>query len=161
MVSITRRGVVGMVLAMTGLGRPATAVSRDYAATMAAIAADIAQLKAEFPQLVDFSPLSNLDRESLVIRYQYRTHRPRAENGLRGGWSAGVPNPDADGVWFYLNLHDPGSLSQIDTQPAMLPICLGRKRVTFLILEGKETKPLGGRIFTILKRHGATDCGRP
>jgi hypothetical protein len=70
-----------------------------------------------------------------------------------------VPHPDADGVWFHLNLHDPGSLAQIDTQPASLPICLGAKRVTFLILEGKETKPRGRRIQAILTRHGARRCG--
>ncbi len=36
--------------------------------------------------------------------------------------------------------------------------CFGEKRATFLILEGKQTKPLGGRIKAILDAHGIKPC---
>jgi hypothetical protein len=132
----------------------------DYPATLQAIARDIAALKPQFPQLQDFSPAKHVRVEELVISYELHTYRPQRQDGHPfGGWSAYVPNPYSDGVWFHINFHDPESRSQIDTQPVAAHPCLGGKRITFLILEGKETKPLAGRIQAILTRHGARDCG--
>lgn len=153
------------MMATVALASTASARSpRDYAAIMAAVAADIAALKAEFPQLVEFSPESNLDRrdrERPVIDYAYHAYHPQPQEGRRfGGWSSYVPNPDADGVWFYIAFYDRESALQIDTQPAVWhPLCLGRKHITFLILDGKKTASPAGPINAILRRHGAKGCG--
>jgi hypothetical protein len=71
---------------------------------------------------------------------------------------ARAPEPDGDGLWFAINFHDPDSLAQIDTQPAMPRWCIGEKRVTFLVLEGRNAKPLAGRLWSILTKHGVKDC---
>jgi Calcium/calmodulin dependent protein kinase II association domain len=52
----------------------------------------------------------------------------------------GVPNPDADGVWFFIDFHRPDSQLQIDSQAVVPPYCFGDKLVLFVILEGKKTK---------------------
>jgi hypothetical protein len=90
----------------------ALAVEVDYETTMQAIAQDIANLRSKVPELQDFSPGKNA--KGLTINYAYHTHKAKH----RGGWTAGVPNPNDDGVWFYINFHDPHSIAQIDTQPA-------------------------------------------
>src|SRR5262245_55700393 len=56
------------------------------------ISQEIAKLKKEYPQLSEFSATNHVNFVELKISYAYRTHR--AEH--RGGWTAGVPNPDAD-----------------------------------------------------------------
>jgi hypothetical protein len=146
--------MVGMAAA-----RPAAAGAPDYPATLQTIARDIAALKHRFPQLKDFAPGRHARSADLVIDYGYRTYRPQRNDGRPlGGWTAQVPNPYADGVWFYVNFHDPESTAQIDTQPMVSRPCLGAKRITFLILEGTSTKPLAGRIRAILERHGARRC---
>jgi hypothetical protein len=124
-------------------------------ATLRKIADDIAALKPEYPQLADFSAAA-IRPESSAISYQYRTHR--SKSGV--GWTGGVPNPDPDGVWFYIDVHDAGSNLQIHTQPAMVspPQCLGEKRVTFLTLQGARTRPLDGAIWGILRKHGVQPC---
>lgn len=131
--------------------RPMT--KSDYAERLRAIANDIAALKGEFPQLRDFSPEKNvkIDEGQFEIWYEYHTHQPRH----RAGWAGGVPNPDADGVWFFIDFHDPDSMSQINTQPEYPELHLGNKIVELLILEGAKTKPIGGRIGGILGAHGA------
>ena len=58
----------------------------------------------------------------------------------------------------FINFDDPDSLSQIDTQPAMSPLCFAEKRVIFLILEGKEAKKVAGRLWSILEKHGVKAC---
>jgi len=126
----------------------------DYQRTITRVARDIAKLKGDFPQLADFSLAQNLQAKELKISYGYHTHQA----GRTGGWTSGVPNPDEDGVWFYIDFHDPGSTAQIHTQPMSAPICIGGKRVSFLSLEGARTSSLSGSIAKILKRHGATDC---
>ena len=128
----------------------------DYPKVLRAIAEDITSLQSRFPQLKNFSLDANIKIENLAIDYGYHTHRARH----RGGWTSGVPNPDADGVWFYINFHDPDSTAQIDTQPVTSAEgnCLGEKRITFLILEGPQTKPLGGEIWSILKKRGVQPC---
>lgn len=125
----------------------------DYVQTLEAIARDIESLKNEFPQLKEFSIAENLHREQLTISYHYHTHAPTQ----RVGWTGGVPNPDDDGVWFYLDFHDPDSQTQIHTQPIMIPAGIGQKRVSFLILEGNKTKSIEGRIWSILRKHGVRE----
>jgi hypothetical protein len=139
----------------TLLSTAALAAEPDYAGILSAIAQDITALKRDHPQLAGFSSAANLDAARLAITYGYRTHR--VSGG--GGWTAGVPNPDADGIWFYIDLHDPNSNLQIHTQPAdPLPSCIGEKRVSFLILEGTKASKVGGAIGAILQRHGARPC---
>jgi len=101
-----------------------------------------------------FSPAACADLERLTITYSYSTHEPQG----RPGWAGSVPNPNADGVWFYIDFHDPDSQAQIHTQPVTVPLCFGDKRVSFLILEGKKTKPVGEKIRTILEKHGIKLC---
>jgi hypothetical protein len=130
------------------------AAKPDYSTSLQAIARDVENLKSEFPQLQEFSTQKNSASERLVIEYAYHTHQATH----RGGWTSGVPNPDDDGVWFYIDFHDPESRAQIHTQPMIAALWLADKRVSFLILEGKHAKPLAGRIGAILKSHGVTDC---
>jgi hypothetical protein len=139
--------LLASVIMRTGL-----AEEIDYGKTLQSVAQDIADLKRDFPQLQDFSPAVN----GASINYGYHTHK--AEH--RGGWTAQVPNPDDDGVWFYIDVHAPDSTAQIHTQPITLPLCLGEKRVSFLILEGKNTKPVGGAIFSVLASHGVQKCSK-
>jgi len=135
------------------------AAEPDYPETLAAIARDIAALGDRFPQLAEFAPARHARSRDLVIDYGFHTHRAQSPDGRqRGGWTMQVPNPDADGVWFYINFHDPDSRAQIDTQPVVARPCLGNKRVTFLILDGEKTKPMAGEIGAILGRYGARPC---
>ena len=128
------------------------AAEPDYPEVMRAIAREIEALKPEFPQLKEFSVAGSLRLESLAVSYGYHTHQPRR----RPGWAGAVPNPNPDGIWFYIDLHDPSSQAQIHTQPFVLPVLwIGEKKVTFLVLEGAKTKPLGGRLNAILAKHGA------
>lgn len=122
----------------------------NYSETLKKIANEISVLKESYPQLADFSPTKNLQTESLTISYEYKTHEPTH----RGGWTAGVPNPDPDGLWFYIDLHDPNSLAQIHTQPVVQKGAIGDKEVMFLILEGKKTKHVSEKIWEILKNNG-------
>ena len=125
----------------------------DYVAVMHAIADDIATIAADYPQLKEFSA-ADQDLESLRIDYAYHTHR----STLRAGWAAGAPEPDDDGIWFFIDFYDPGSGGQIDTQPVLPPLCLWEKRVTFLILEGKKTTSAAKRLRSILSSHGLRAC---
>ena len=126
----------------------------DYALVLERIAQEIEAMKADYPQLGDFSAAATLDVNDLKMSFGYRTHRSKT----RGGWTSGVPNPDDDGIWFYVDFHAPDSSAQIHTQPASIPQCIGAKRVSFLILEGARTKRVGGAIASVLKRHGAGKC---
>ena len=129
----------------------------QYQEFILGVSQDIAKLKDQYPQLHEFSPARHADSAGLKISYGYRTHRP--ERG--GGWSAGVPNPDPDGIWFYIDLHEPDSRAQIHTQP--VPSSHGRvgnKSVSFLILEGQDTRPVAAEISAILKRRGAQPSAR-
>lgn len=145
--------IAALALIAGTAGRAAT--EYDYAETIKAIAADIADLRGPFPQLKDFSASQNVLFDRLAIDYAYHTHR---YEGRGGGWVAHVPNPDDDGIWLYVDLHDPGSEAQIHTQPVAPARCFGEKRAMFLILEGKDTKPLAGRLGAILDAHGLKPC---
>lgn len=126
----------------------------DYRHAIEGIAHDIAGLKDSHPQLKDFSVAEHLKADKHQISYGYNTHKSIG----RGGWTSGVPNPDEDGIWFYIDFHSPGSTLQIHTQPAAIPYCVGAMRLSFLSLEGTKTKSVEGAIWNILKKHGATGC---
>ena len=116
------------------------------------VSREISSLKDKYPQLQEFTMDENTDSEHLRISYDFRTHRSERS----GGWVSGVPNPDPDGIWFYIDLHDPDSTAQLHTQPFTGPqLAFGNKIVSFLILEGAETKSIRDEILSILKRLGA------
>src|SRR5215831_8625236 len=94
-----------------------------YQRTLRAIAEDIGKLKNEFPQLKEFSLAANFSAENLIIDYAYHTH----QSHVPGGWRAHVPEPDDDGIWFYIDFHEPNSQAQIHTQPETFPYFLGEK----------------------------------
>ena len=123
----------------------------DYPKVLLAVARGIADLRREYPQLGEFLPSDHADPKALRIAYGFHTHRPQG----RAGWTSGVPNPDDDGVWFYIDFHDPNSMAQIHTQPVVPKGVLGDKRVMLLILEGVETRPLAGSLRDILRKNGA------
>jgi hypothetical protein len=128
----------------------------DYADVMRAIAQDIAALRHDYPQLAQFQSDRQIGGE-MAITYTFHTHA--AAPG--GGWTSGVPNPDDDGIWFYLDFHDPQSTAQIHTQPVIAAQCIGDKRVSLLILEGRTTRSVEGEIQKILRHHGVGRCERP
>ena len=134
-------------------GRPwGQSSEEEYRKFIRAVSQDISKLKDRYPQLQEFSSTKHADLTELRVSYGYRTHRAERP----GGWSAAVPNPDPDGIWFYIDLHDPDSKAQIHTQPVPNSHSrVGNKSVSFLILEGSKTKPVAGEIAAILKRHGA------
>lgn len=123
----------------------------SYADAIRSIAAAIERLKPEYPQLAGFSAARNANVDRLTITYDHHTHRARH----RGGWTSGVPNPDDDGLWFHLDFHDPSSTAQIHTQPVVPELRYREKRVMFLILEGKATRPVAPALNRILGEHGA------
>jgi hypothetical protein len=144
-----------LLMAATSLATSsAVAATPDYARAMCDIAHDIAVLKHGFPQLAEFKPQA---LDGLKITYAFRTH-PAPHSG---GWTSGVPNPDNDGVWFYIDMHDADSTAEIHTQPMTVDQCIGDKRVSFLILEGDATRSLSGEIEKILRNHGIGRCNRP
>jgi len=153
------RGRVLTSIALCGVFACANAAADeiDYARVMNSIARDIAALKAGFPQLARFEAAVHGDSGQPTISYDFHTHAaPKA-----GGWTSGVPNPDSDGVWLYIDFHDPDSTAQIHTQPVTAQQCIGARRVQFLILEGSATRPVGGEIERILQHHGVGRCLRP
>jgi len=134
----------------------APAHAQDRFSILKAVAIDIEKLKTEFPQLREFSAVKHLRAEPPSIGYAFRTHAPERT----GGWTSGVPNPDADGIWFHIDLHDPGSKLQLHTQPVTPSLCLGESRVSFLLLEGRDTRSLYGPIWSALSKQGARECDR-
>jgi hypothetical protein len=149
----TLRVITAIFLVTTSVFPAATTESTEVK-ILKAIARDIEKLKPKFPQLKDFSAQKHFVPSRAVINYSFHTHAPKH----RGGWTAGVPNPDNDGLWFYIDLHDPNSTAQIHTQPLTMEFCLGGKRVSFLSLEGTDTKSVAPAIREILRKHGAHEC---
>ena len=152
-----KRKISWLFALLTILGlNSAIAEPLDYSNILNAVAKDIVALKNIYPQLKDFSVSQNLSMGELNISYQYHTHK--SENGA--GWTAGVPNPDKDGLWFYIDFHHPDSAAQIHNQPAKISpeYCIGEKKITFLILEGEDTQSIDGAIWEILKKHGVKEC---
>jgi hypothetical protein len=118
------------------------------------ITKDILLLKSNYPQLSDFS-ISNVDFQTLKIWYEYRCHQ---SDDPGSGWAYGAPNPDNDGLWFYIGLWDENdpieSNAQINTQPVIPTMYIKDKRVTFLILEGSNTSLLNEQLKIILVKNG-------
>jgi hypothetical protein len=136
------------------LGGSGMAAEINYEGTLSNVALHIADLKKEFPQLTEFSPIKNADLKNLRILYEFRTHQAQH----RAGWTSGVPNPNDDGVWFYIDFHDHNSTAQIHTQPMAQKMCLGNKIALLLILEGKHTRKIANAILRILENNGVKLC---
>jgi hypothetical protein len=151
----TSKGAL-VFLTLAFCARVAPAHAEDRFSVLQAIAIDIEKLKANFPQLREFSAVKHLRAEPPSIGYAFRTHTPEKT----GGWTSGVPNPDGDGIWFHIDLHDRGSRLQLHTQPVTPSLCLGESRVSFLLLEGRHTRSLYGSIWNTLEKHGARECDR-
>jgi hypothetical protein len=147
-------GLASLTLALSAGLAPVHA--QDRSAVLKAVAMDIEKLKPDFPQLRDFSAAKHFRAEPPSIGYAFRTHAPERT----GGWTSGVPNPNADGIWFYVDLHDPDSKLQIHTQPVTALLCLGESRLSFLMLEGRDTRSLYGAIWSTLTKQGARECTR-
>jgi len=123
----------------------------DHSTILKNIAKDISGISSKYPQLKGFSASESINAENLSITYSHHTHK--AEH--IGGWTAQVPNPDPDGIWFYIDLHDPKSTRQIHTQPAKFRSWyIANKELSFLILEGKDTESIEVAIWEILKING-------
>ena len=118
------------------------------------IAKDIELLKNQYPQLDEFSISKNLNKENCKIEYEYKCRL--STNNV--GWISQVPNPDPNGLWFYISLwdeNDPNeNFSQINTQTVIPIWYIKNKRVTYLILQGKNTKSLNIEVLKILKKYG-------
>ncbi len=123
---------------------------------LCAIAQEIEAAKKSHPQLVHFSAAKHCDAENLVVSYGYETHQ--SQNS--GGWTASVPNPDPEGVWFHLDFHDANSTAQIHTQPVVPHRHFQSYSVTLLLLDGSNTKSLAALIDSAMKRHGVR-AGQP
>jgi hypothetical protein len=120
----------------------------------AAIASDIELLRARFPQLVEYRTAAAMHRDC-VIEYGWHIGRP---TGRGGGWTAQVPDPERDGVWFYVGLYDPNgpeANDQINSQPIMpADWRIGARKVTLLVVEGADTHGIGAAVIEVLRRHG-------
>ena len=126
----------------------------DPATVLRNVAIDIEALGASHAQLAAFRAGEHLDAGQARIDYAWHTHvATRA-----GGWTSGVPNPDPDGIWFHIDVHDPASSLQLHTQPVVERLCLGKARVSFLVLEGEQAEPAAGELRRILEKHGVTRC---
>jgi len=140
------------ILSNEQLAVAGTVTRTSYQSVIAQIAQDIEGLKSDYPQLRDFAVETHCDRAELVIAYGYQTHQaPR-----QGGWTSGVPNPGADGVWFYIDFHDPASQRQIHTQPMVVRYQYRDQAVMFLILEGERSRSIQAALVQILKDNGVT-----
>jgi hypothetical protein len=125
--------------------------SIDYAATCKAIAKEIAALGRDYPQLRSFDARKV---EDCRIDHEHRCGPPQG----RGGWTAGVPKPEPDGIWLHIRLWDPNdaaeATAQINTQPVMPSWWIGERRVTFLLREGEATTSCAEAVMAVLERHG-------
>jgi len=130
---------------------PPPAGTTPASAFVEGVAADIEGLAATYPQLAEFRASRHLDRTRLVIEYQRHTHAATHH----GGWTSGVPNPDPDGIWLYVDLHESASTAQIHTQPVVpMRDVLGRK-LMMLVLEGDATRPAAGALHSILEHRAS------
>jgi hypothetical protein len=146
--------LIGCLVALLPAAHGHACAESPEVQALARIARGIEGLKATYPQLAGFSP-ANVDAATLTISYAHRTHRAQHA----GGWTSGVPNPDDDGLWFHIDLHDPGSTAQIHTQPMTgTAQCLGDKRVGFLILEGAKTASVNAALWEVLREAGVKEC---
>jgi hypothetical protein len=138
--------------------KPQSPAGVDYTALCHAIAGDIELLRRQYPQLAEYRAVDALRRDC-TIDFGWHTHRA----AQTGGWSAGVPTPDADGIWFYIGIYDPNgpdAQSQINTQPVVPNWWLGDRKVTFLLLEGAHTHSVASELHAILEHRGMEVRGR-
>ena len=129
---------------------PTTPVT--FPATCAAIAADLETLRPQFPALVEYRA-DTAQQRPCWISYGWHTHRSTST----GGWTAGVPNPDRDGVWFYIGIYDPKgpeASAQINTQPMTPNWWIGDRKVMYLVLAGDGVHGLEERVMAVLTKHG-------
>lgn len=121
-------------------------------ALILAIAHDLEELRASCPNLADFDVARHADVTTARIEYGHHTHT----STRRGGWASAVPNPDPDGVWLYIDVHDATSSAQIHTQPVVPMNDLGGgKRLMMLLLEGSSAPPCAAKIRAILDHRSA------
>ena len=122
-----------------------------FPATCHAIARELETLTKQFAQLASYRAV---DQKDCRISYKHNTLPP---SGRGGGYSAGIPRPEPDGIFLYISIWDPNATDnwQLDTQPASF-FTLGNRRVTIVISEGDKTKRAAGAIQAILERHGMT-----
>ncbi|MGC4092756.1 MAG: hypothetical protein QM756_33715 [Polyangiaceae bacterium] len=113
------------------------------------------RLKPKYSALAEFDASHarrELHADDCIISYGYRTHPSTA----RGGWARATPEPDPDGVWFYVGAWDPEGPerhSQIDTQAGFSTYRFGRQHLTVLIKDCQK-QPLRGALWKVLRRHG-------
>ncbi|MBI5528684.1 MAG: PKD domain-containing protein [Deltaproteobacteria bacterium] len=134
----------GCSCASVGAGPPADAakavapdagVRPECARIVEDIAREIERLKPEHPKLEKFSVAEAVRPARCEISYSHKTHR----STTRAGWTAGFPEPDPDGIAFYVHLYNKEEQAgQIDTQPVMPPWHIGEWKVTFLVREGEK-----------------------
>lgn len=141
---------VWMLFLILVMSSSARAEEMNYAQIITEIGRDLAALAQDHPLLQDFSCTKHVHPESLRIDYAFRTH----STPWKKGWLGGVPNPDPDGIWLYIDFHDPDSKAQIHTQPLVPRAPIGTKEVILLLLQGENTPPLESRIRDILDAHG-------
>jgi hypothetical protein len=96
---------VGLVLAaaLAACAAGGGAPPPDPASVLRAVATDIEALGARHAQLAAFRAADHLDLAQARIDYAWHTHAA----ARTGGWTSGVPAPDADGIWLYIDVHDP------------------------------------------------------
>jgi len=125
------------------------AAGDEHRQALRAIAGEIEILKMEYPQLAEFYAAKYINLEQCYIEYSYHTH-PAAN---KGGWAGKVPNPNDDGIWFFIDFHDPASDRQIHRQPLVSTVALAGDQVAFmLMLEGRATRKIEGKIWSIIKQ---------
>jgi len=130
--------------------------TEDGEAICAQISKDIEALKPDFPQLKDFkaSQASN----NSEINYSYHLDKP---DSSIPGWRGGVPQPAPDGIWIRIVFWDENdsvaAMSQLNSQIGDPPRRIGPYRVTFVVMDGSDNKPLYGPIYEILQKHGLKD----
>jgi hypothetical protein len=153
------RSVAALAVLLLACAQPrARDTPKPWPATCRAIADDIERIRSEYPQLVEFRAATAL-RGDCTMSYEHHTHRATT----RGGWSAGVPHPDPDGIWFYIGIYDPAgpeAMSQIHTQPVVPDWWIRDRKVMVLVLEGDQTKRAGQALLAILQRHGMAEKPR-
>jgi hypothetical protein len=144
-------------------GHIETGADRVAKETLAAIIGDIDALKSRCPQLAAFDRHRDTSSEGLYVSYDFHTHRPEH----LAGWRGGVPEPDDDGVWLYIDLHDPSSRAQLHTQPSRLPTYRVAGRVLlFIMMEGQRVARCEPAVRAAVERRvraseaGSTDASR-
>jgi hypothetical protein len=125
---------------------------RDWPAACRDIADAIERIRTQYPQLVEFRA-NTAQMRDCSIGYEFHTHAPTK----RGGWTSATPEPDPDGIWFYIGIYDPAgpdATLQIHTQPFVANWWIGERKVMFLVKEGAQTKRAGEQLLQILQRNG-------